>query len=354
MKKMGLWLLAAMALLQSCSTEIDVTADWEERTIVYSIVNKTDLQHYIRIHKAFLDPNTSALLQAGIKDSLYFQNLSVEINEIKNGAVLRTFTCEEVDTNLIEPGIFAFPDQVLYRFTTPNGMDSTAEYRLNIVTPGGQVVRSSLFPIGGFSITSFNTSIPPNTPFLPVNFTGLNWSNPAALRVAFRAPRNAKNWNLTVRIIYNEWPTGNIGDSVRKFIDYPAVRNRPFNTVNANEAVEYRMFGRDLFSFMASTIPVNTNVQRRMRGTIFILTFVDEPLTNFLTLNTSSSSATDIRPEFTNIENGLGIFGTTYEIPKRSDLATADPYTNFGYRAVEGGRGTDSLRARYPQLNFVP
>ncbi len=339
MKKMGLWLLAAMALLQSCSTEIDVTAD---------------CAHYIRIHKAFLDPNTSALLQTGIKDSLYFQNLNVQIDEIKNGNIIRTYACEEIDTNLLEPGVFANPDQVLYRFNTPNGMDSSATYRLNITTPTGQKVASTLSPIGGYSLSTFNSAIPPNSPTISPNYSGINWSNPAAQRVIFRAPRNAKTWNLTIRIIYNEWTGNQISDSARKFIDWPVVRNQPFSQVNANELVEFRTFGRDLFSFMGAVLPVNPNVTRRMRGTIFILSFVDEQLYNYLALNVSSNSATDIRPEYTNIENGLGIFGNIYELPRRSVLETTDPYTSLGYRAVEGGRGTDSLRARYPQLNFVP
>jgi len=230
---------------------------------------------------------------------------------------------------------------------------------LKITRPSGDVVSSELSPIGGFTNRDAEQRIfPPNTSFF-VTFTGLNWSAPSANnRVAFRAPRNAKSWDLTIRVVYNEWETGgNISDSVVKTVDWPIVRRNLITQVNtgsgAGEAKELRIFGKDLFGFMGSAIPVDPTKTRRMRGTVFILSFTDEPLTDFLTLNTSSQSATDIRPEYTNIVNGYGIFGSSYQLPSAASMANS-PYDAFTYRPVLGGAGTDSLRANYPQLNFVP
>lgn len=359
MKKIGFVLLLFGALFSSCSTELDINADWQENTVVYSIVNRANSAHYIRIHKAYLDPSRSALASAGIKDSLYYGNISVVIEELSNDAVVNTINCERVDTNALQPGIFAHPDQVIYRFYTPNGMDSSHIYKLKITRPSGDLVQSSLAPIGGFTNRDVEQRIfPPNISNF-ITFTGINWSAPSGNhRVVFRAPRNAKSWDLTVRVLYNEWETsGSIADSVLKTVDWPIVRRSLIRTVNTSgsvgEAIDYRIFGKDLFGFMASSIPVDPTKTRRMRGTAFILTFTDEPLTDFLTLNTSSQSATDIRPEYTNIQNGYGIFGSSYQMPSAASMANS-PYDAFSYRQVQGGSGTDSLRARYPQLNFVP
>jgi hypothetical protein len=239
-------------------------------------------------------------------------------------------------------------------------MDSTHTYKLKITRPSGDIVSSELAPIGGFANRSVEHQIfPPNNTNW-VTFTGLNWSAPSQLnRVVFRSPTNSKSWGLTIRVVYNEWETsGNIADSVVKTVDWPIVRRNNLRSVNlgatsGGELVDYRVFGRDLFGFMASAIPVDPSKTRRMRGTVFILTFTDEPLTDFLTLNTSSQSATDIRPEYTNIVNGFGIFGSSYQLPSPESMANS-PYEAFTYRHVQGGAGTDSLRARYPQLNFVP
>jgi hypothetical protein len=359
MKKIWPVLLVLGALCSSCSTELDINADWQENTVVYSIVNRANTAHYIRIHKAYLDPSRSALASATVKDSLYYQNISVLIEEINNNNVVNTIVCERVDTNAMQPGIFANPDQVLYRFYTPNGMDSSSVFKLKITRPSGAVVQAQLAPIGGFTNRDVEQRIfPPNIQNF-VTFTGINWSAPSGNhRVVFRAPRNAKSWDLTVRVVYNEWNTsGSITDSVVKTVDWPIVRRNLIRTVNTGsnvgEAIDYRIFGRDLFAYMATAIPVDPTKTRRMRGTSFILTFTDEPLTDFLTLNTSSQSATDIRPEYTNIENGYGIFGSSYQLPSAASMANS-PYDAFSYRQVQGGSGTDSLRARYPQLNFVP
>jgi len=357
MKKIWFVLLAIGALFSSCSTELDINADWEERTIVYSIINRNNTEHFIRIHKAYLDPSRAALSIAPIKDSLYFSNADVRIEEYKNNTLTSTFVCDRIDTNAMQPGTFANPNQVLYRFYTPNRLDSSAEYRLRIVTPNGNIVRSKMSPIGGYPFRSQENAIfPPNIALITVDSTRpLNWSSPAPFRVIFRAPRNAKSYNLTLRIVYNEWPTqGPISDSIVKFVDWNRVDRNLITGVNTSESKEIRLFGRELFAYMNASIPVNPSVSRRMRGVSFFLTFADEELTNFLTLNTSSQSATDIRPEYTNIENGLGIFGTTGSVPEKSPQFSTSAYEGFSYRWVLGGTGTDSLRINYPQLNFVP
>ncbi len=355
MNKIWSVLLLTGALFSSCSTELDINADWEEKTIVYSIINRNQTEHFIRIHKAFLDPAKGALAVAPIKDSLYFQQADVIIEQIKNNAVVATFNCSRLDTNAIVPGPFAYPDQTLYRFYTPAGMDSSCIYRLKITTPGGNIITSEISPIGGYqSRNAEQTIFPPNTATFQ-QFQGLNWSSQAPFRVAFRAPRNAKSYNLLIRVIYNEWPTaGNIADSVVKTVDWKYINQKLFTNVNTNESVEDRIYGRDLFGFMRSAIPVDPSVSRRMRGVAFFLSFADESLTNFLTLNTSSQSATDIRPEYTNINNGLGIYGTIYSLPEKSSIPANNPYQAFSYRSTAGGVGTDSLRARYPELNFIP
>lgn len=249
MKNIWFVLLVLGALFSSCSTELDINADWEEKTIVYSIINRSNSEHFIRIHKAYLDPTKAALTMAPIKDSLYFTNADVRIEEYKDNALINTYICERIDTNAMQPGPFANPDQVLYRFYTPNRLDSSAEYRLRIVTPNGNVVSSKMSPIGGFNNRAVENGIfPPNAAQLIVDSTrSLNWSQQAPFFVRFRAPLNAKSYSLVIRIVWNEWPiNGNINDSTVKFIDWIRVDRGIINNVNSNEYKEIRLFGREL------------------------------------------------------------------------------------------------------------
>jgi len=357
MKKFWLWLLAASGFLTSCSTDIDINADWKETTLVLGVLNTNDSIHYLRIHKAFLDPEKSAFEIAQIKDSLYYNSLNVVIEQIRNNAVVRTFNLEKIDTNLLQPGIFASPSMVLYRFRSGGILDSASTYRLKINTPSNNLVTSLMQPIGNSA--SLTNGLPPGG-VVPPSFPGINWTN-SFPTVNFRAPRNAKMYELTVRVFYDEWnrftvtPT-DTPDLQLKYVDWKAQANQLIAVVNNNESFQVRLNGRNMFSFMNSVIPVNPDLNRRLRGTLFYYEFADDNLNTFLSVNRPSLSVVDVRPTFTNIENGLGIFASRRTVPDlRTAQATADyPFSSPFFREALGGVGTDSLRLRYPQLNFVP
>jgi len=79
------FLIAAVILsvvFYSCKTDFNVVADWQDISIVYGLLDPTDTAQYIKINKAFLDKNTSALIIAQNPDSLYYQNLDVELLSI--------------------------------------------------------------------------------------------------------------------------------------------------------------------------------------------------------------------------------------------------------------------------------
>ncbi len=63
------WLLLT---LFSCSNEVDVIGLWKDIPVVYAVVSRQDSAHYIRIERAYLPPNQSALEVAKDVDSLYF------------------------------------------------------------------------------------------------------------------------------------------------------------------------------------------------------------------------------------------------------------------------------------------
>jgi hypothetical protein len=66
----------------SCSEDFDVMAPYKPITVVYGLLDPTDTANYIRIQKAFSDPNASALDLAKLPDSSYFQNLTVTLQQI--------------------------------------------------------------------------------------------------------------------------------------------------------------------------------------------------------------------------------------------------------------------------------
>jgi len=111
---------------------------WKDIPIVYGLLNVNDTAQYIRVEKAFLDEETSALVIAQEPDSLYYDNISVELQEISSsGAVVFTFPLNLVDANLEgyerPEGVFA--DTPNYVYKTTQLLDPGHRYNV-IITNG--------------------------------------------------------------------------------------------------------------------------------------------------------------------------------------------------------------------------
>jgi hypothetical protein len=357
MKKLLLLASLFATLFTACSTDIAINAEWKDTTLVLGLLNTDHKTHYIRIHKAFLDEKRGAFEVAQIQDSLYYQTLVVKVERIVSDAVIETYNCVKIDTAILQPGIFASPDLILYRFSTDTFLDVNSTYRLVIETPFNNLVTSQLKPIG--LPRNLPNGLPPNTP-PPPNYAGINWSSQVP-QVFLAQPTNARRFDMTVRIYYDEWNRFTVTPSdtpglQRKFLDWRVEVNQQFAVINSSNVTQLRVPGRNMFSFMNSSIPKNENLNRRLRGTLFLFDFADDDFNTFLQINNPSSSLVDVRPTFTNINNGIGIFAARRSVPdlKLIENTPNFPFSSSFYREALGGVGTDSLRARYPDLNFVP
>ena len=92
MKKLFLpvTVLVALLSLSSCSENFDVAAPYKSITVIYGLMDQGDTAHYIRIEKAFLDQNKSAVDMAKNPDSIYFSNLDVRIDVLNNNSVINS------------------------------------------------------------------------------------------------------------------------------------------------------------------------------------------------------------------------------------------------------------------------
>ena len=126
--------LSGLFSISGCDNTVDVNADWQEIMVVYGLLNPTDDVNYIRITKAFLNPEGNAVQIAGISDSLYFDSLEVVIQEFKNGNPINVMTLELVDGNLIgipkDSGLFASDVNYLYRLN--DKIKSDSKYKLQV------------------------------------------------------------------------------------------------------------------------------------------------------------------------------------------------------------------------------
>src|SRR5947207_9325485 len=97
MRKLSAAVIILSVFYASCSTDFNVTTTWKDITIVYGLLDASDTAQYIKVGKAFLDPSTSALTIAQNPDSLYYNDLTVVLEDNANGS---TIQMEKVDGNL--------------------------------------------------------------------------------------------------------------------------------------------------------------------------------------------------------------------------------------------------------------
>ncbi len=119
MKKL-LFLLPIGLFISACSNDFEVTAPWKEIPIVYGILSPNDTAHYIRIEKAFIDPDKSALDIAQIADSLYYPESAITVWLESTDLLPNTrLQLHRVDGALEghprDPGIFAQEPNWLYK-----------------------------------------------------------------------------------------------------------------------------------------------------------------------------------------------------------------------------------------------
>jgi hypothetical protein len=223
MKKLLLLLPFISLLWSSCSNDFDVTAPWQEVPVVYAMLSPKDTANYIRVEKAFLDPEQSALVIAQIADSLYYPASAIQVflERVDNG---ERYPCVRVDGNLEgyvrASGIFANQPNWLYKYKASSDVQKLQPgeaYRVVIERTDGKA------PITG------ETTLPkdfffvkPNPAQTPPTISITNPDIPTTIE--WRTSEEGVYFNLSLRIRYRETDMG--GSLVgRDTFVWHAVRN---------------------------------------------------------------------------------------------------------------------------------
>jgi hypothetical protein len=193
MRKLLLLVTLATVLTYSCKTDFDVTSDWKDISIVYGLLDPTDTAQYIKVTKAFLDKKVSALTIAQIPDSLYYTDITVQLEQYQNSVLKKTIDLQKVDGNLEgyvkDTGIFANAPNYLYK--TKEVMDQNSSYKLVItISDNGKIVTSSTEIINDFLVT------------IPSPLQKVNFKPGAQYHVQWTSAKDGKIYGLVIRFHY--------------------------------------------------------------------------------------------------------------------------------------------------------
>jgi hypothetical protein len=305
MKFMAPAALLLSLLFTSCSTDFDVTTDWEDITILYGLLDQSDTANYIKVGKAFLDPNTSAYEIAQDPDSLYYDNLDVVLEEYQNSALVKTLTLTKVDGNLEgyvkDTGIFAQAPNILYK--TKEKLNSKSTYKVVVTQPdNGKQISATTAIIDDFTIYRPSSQLKIN--LLPNSFYNVAWLSAADGRI----------YALTIRFFYREYSFSNPTQYELKYVDWVNFTNVRQEDLTGGDNMDYDVSGDNFYTFLISAIPVDDTKFRMTDHFDFLFSVGGETLDTYnqVTIAQQGLTSGQVLPTYTNVENGLGLVSSRF------------------------------------------
>ena len=295
-----------LTVIMSCSTDFDITGDWKEVGIVYGLFDQSDAAHYVKINKAFLDENTSALETALIADSVYYQDsLNVVVEEYNSSGVWgNVYTLSMVDGNtevgLKDPGVFVNSPNYLYKLSTPLNEDN--RYKLIITNVNsGKVISGETTIINDFLV------------LVPFPATEMNLIPGLAYSFKWRSAKNAKAFGLTFRFIYDE--TIGVTPTITKEIEWVLFTKLTSSNTDGGELLQFTIEAADFYKWLTAKIPIDPSATRTLQNIELDFVAGTEDLNLFIDVeeNQSGLTADQIQPNYTNLSgDALGIFSSRY------------------------------------------
>lgn len=286
-------------LFTACDNELVVTDKWKDIPIVWAFLSKSDTAVYIRVEKAFLDPNISADNIALIADSLYYPDAVVKLKRIASG---QEYTLTRVDGNLEgyprEAGAFA---------QFPNYLYKIKGNIINLVV--GDEYQFILKRDEQADLVTAETIILP-APVLrnPSAGTNLLFKSNSDFTFSWTEIPDAGIYDLHMRFNYREKSpeTGNL--YIPLSVEWTVVQGIGEDP-DVTATPKYLMNGGEFYNSVSANIDVDPDATRLFESIDIIVWCGGKELQAYQTItlaNTGITSTQEI-PEYTNLSEGKGI-----------------------------------------------
>ena len=292
----------------SCSTDFSVTTSWKDIGIIYGLLDQSDTAQYIKIMKAYLDPNTSALTIAQNPDSIYYpDDITVDLLQLQGSTVIQTIPLKRVDANLEgyqkDTGTFANSPNYAYKTISP--LNQAYSYEVQVTRPeNAQVISSETNLVSSFSVNAPSTSsiislLPAANSFYHVKWT---------------SAKNGKVYALTIRFHYVEMQASDTNQKVNKYVDWVIFTSKLAQQTNGGESLDEQVVGQQFYTTLAEFIPVDNNVVRRPGRLDFLFSVGGLELYNYNEVLLAQQGLTlgQVEPQYTNVNNGLGLLSSRF------------------------------------------
>lgn len=285
-------------LMPSCKTDFDVNADWKDIPVVYGLLDISKDTQDIVLYKVYQNNGKDARDLAKNPDSLYYgDEVSVVVNEYADGNLVNSYNFRKDTLFNKESGLFANPINIVYR--APN-MD---------LKPGNDYVLKISNEKNGNTFTSKAKVIGKTVPVYPNATTELNIGEQKIVQIRWQTGVNTFFYDLSLIFRYKEINLVTGDTSEAKSLEWKLFR---LKRTSSNESVlmKYDFISSDFFRFIMGQFKPDPSIRRFTLPAKVIFSAGEEEVYNYIRVNQPSSSIVQKTGEYSNIQDGLGIFSS--------------------------------------------
>lgn len=327
--------LLSMLISTSCGTDVNIYVEGDETTIVYGYLDADADTNYLKITKSFV--GNAIELAPDYSASNYDYKLMVKLigkfddmpNVVSTTIMDTTSVYKPFDPESI---FYSGRNQVLY-YTTRK-LKENEDYQLVIERNDGEIVTSNVRTISGSTLRN------------PIYSIGFEVASTKQIKwVPEKINERAAYYEVTGYFRYKQVNPGET-DTVLYMMKWPmgsGTGDELWNSGKMEMAINYTP--NTFYNRLASDKNIMYNspsyVQRFVDGFEIVITATGEELYNYFLIQNSNGAIQDT-PEYTNIENGMGILSSRSESSRIVEVmgqtinTLVSDYPEWGFKKMPG------------------
>ena len=335
------WFSVVLVVLGwGCSTEVDLNAPYEERTLAFCLLDPAADEQWVRVNRTWLGEGNNLLFAQEADSSEYAAGaVTVTVEGFDSDdtgyqSPLVTFIAQDtVLQDKDDNGIFFGPEYRAYHFSTPDGLEIAAPdddedlrvYRLTVAFADGRPSLTAVTTLIGESLG--NISNPPaGIPGFSLNFASGAGGQVTYPNINFKwsSTPGAKRYEVAVEIQYTEriWadPAHTQLVSETEKVARWDLGEETADDDEGGDEIKLPTNGEAFYLFLANNLEADPLITRelgvwndnidRVRAFDFVLSIANEELDTYLAVNAPVTGIIQERPVYTNIAGGLGLFAS--------------------------------------------
>lgn len=337
MKKLLIFIALSLVLF-SCSTDVDLYADYKEIPVVYGLIEAKADTNYVKITRAFCGSNDNPInaneVASDYESSNYPCKLDAFIVELKSidGQLFtptgRKFYLDTLTIHNKKLGLFYSPHQKLY-FTSEHFNTNTEtekyRYKLYVVKPDFDTVMAETSIVSGDVTMGLSQ----------VNFQAAPSS--AVSSLIFSSAEEAVLYEIGMLFRYRE---GHVGEPLTSKELYWSYGPKPLTAYEKVEHTDnlYRLYYsvNTLFNLLEQAIGSDTvwdenhpNVVRYIDNMTVFIAAAGEDFNNYYQFLQTTQNGLSLSSDYSNIEGGAGLFTSRLFERKQVSLSSWTLYDLF-------------------------